>query len=172
VVTTREPGGSPGAEEIRRIILEKGPWDAETEALLMVAARRAHLVATIWPALAAGKIVLCDRFADSTEAYQGAGRGLAKARLDTLHRFIAGDFSPHLTLILDLPAETGLARAKARGGETPFERLSLDFHDRLRQAYLAIAAREPARCVVIDARPEPARVQDAVRAAVRQRLGL
>ncbi|HXQ50188.1 MAG TPA: dTMP kinase [Stellaceae bacterium] len=174
VATTREPGGSPGAEEIRHLLLAGAPerWDAESEALLMVAARRSHLVATIWPALAAGRIVLCDRFADSTLAYQGWGRGLARERLDELHRLIAGDFKPALTLILDLPAAEGLARAARRGDATRFERMPLEFHERLRQGYLAIAASEPARCVVIDARQDAARVREAVLEAVRQRLGV
>jgi dTMP kinase len=93
-VTTREPGGAPGAEEIRQLLITGAPdrWDAETEALLMIAARRDHLVKTIWPALAAGQTVLCDRFIDSTEAYQGRGRGVPLERLRELHRFIAGDF--------------------------------------------------------------------------------
>lgn len=172
VLTTREPGGAPQAEEIRRLLLSGGTWDAETEALLMVAARRNHLIATVWPALAANRIVLCDRFADSTEAYQGWARGLAPDRLAELHRFIAGDFAPALTLIFDLPAAEGLARAHGRGEESRFERLPLEFHERLRKGFLAIAEREPQRCVVIDARPEVERIQQAVRAAVRDRLGL
>jgi dTMP kinase len=134
-VTTREPGGSPGAEEIRRLLLTGAPerWDAECEALLMVAARRSHLTATIWPALAAGRVVICDRFADSTEAYQGWGGALPRERLVELHRLIAGDFMPDLTLIFDLPVAEGIARALARQGtETRFERMDLDFHERLR----------------------------------------
>jgi dTMP kinase len=174
VLTTREPGGSTGAEEIRRLLLGGAPerWDAEAEALLMVAARRDHLVATIWPALQAGKLVICDRFSDSTEAYQGAGRGLAVERLAALHRFIAADFAPALTLILDLPATDGLARAQQRGATTRFERMPLDFHERLRQGFLAIARREPERCVVIDARRSVAAVHEDVKAAVRERLHL
>src|SRR6202044_1741424 len=101
------------------------------------------------PALASGQLVICDRFADSTEAYQGAGRGLPPGRLAELHRFIAGDFRPALTLVLDLPAPDGLARAHQRGAATRFERMPLEFHDRLRQGFLAIARREPQRCVVI-----------------------
>lgn len=175
VMTTREPGGAPGAEEIRQLLLTGAPerWDAESEALLMVAARRSHLVGTIWPALAAGRLVLCDRFVDSTEAYQGSGRGVPVERLRELHRLIAADFQPALTLILDLPVKEGLARALARdGNETRFERMPLDFHERLRQGFLAIASREPARCVVIDATPEMATVQAAIRAALHERLGV
>ncbi len=175
MLTTREPGGSPGAEEIRKILLTgaTGRWDAECEALLMVAARRSHLVATIWPALAAGRIVLCDRFADSTEAYQGWGRGLPRERLMELHRLIAGDFMPALTLILDIPVAEGLARTIARAGdETRFERMPREFHERLRHGFLDIARREPRRCALIDARPDAATVQAAVLSAVRERLGL
>lgn len=175
VVTTREPGGSPGAEEIRHLLLTGAPerWDAECEALLMVAARRSHLVATIWPALDAGRFVLCDRFADSTEAYQGWGRGLPRERLMELHRLIAGDFQPALTMILDLPVAEGLARAVARSGDvTRFERMPLEFHERLRQGFLDIARREPQRCVVIDARPDEATVHAAVLTAMRERLGI
>ena len=174
VLTTREPGGSPGAEEIRHLLLGGAPerWDAEAEALLMVAARRNHLVATIWPALAAGKLVICDRFSDSTEAYQGAGRGLPLDRIVALHRFIAAGFRPALTLIMDLPAADGLGRAHKRGAATRFERMPLEFHERLRQHFLAIARREPQRCVVIDARRSVAEVHEAVKAAVRERLHL
>ena len=175
VVTTREPGGSPGAEEIRKILLTgaTGRWDAECEALLMVAARRSHLVGTIWPALEAGRTVLCDRFADSTEAYQGWGRGLPRERLMELHRLIAGDFMPALTLIFDIPVAEGLARTVARSGdETRFERMPREFHERLRQGFLDIARREPRRCVLIDARPDAAAVHAAVLTAVQERLGL
>jgi dTMP kinase len=172
VLTTREPGGSTAAEAIRRLIFEAGPWDAEAEALLMVAARRDHLVATIWPALAAGRIVLCDRFADSTEAYQGFGRGLPPERLHDLHQLIAGAFSPALTLILDLPPAEGLARAMRRGNITRFEALPLEFHEQLREGFLEIAHREPQRCALIDAAQDVAQVQAAIREAVRSRLGL
>ena len=174
-IRTREPGGAPGAEEIRRLLVEGPPqrWDGETEALLMVAARRAHLVETIWPALERGDWVVCDRFADSTMAYQGYGRGLAREALTALHRMIAGDFKPDLTLILDLPVEIGLSRASQRADSaTRFERMGREFHERLRQGFLEIAAAEPERCVVIDATTEIAAVQQAIRAAVRARLGV
>ncbi|HUK60105.1 MAG TPA: dTMP kinase [Stellaceae bacterium] len=172
VVTTREPGGSPGAEAIRELLLSGAPdrWDGETEALLMVAARRDHLVATVWPALAAGRIVLCDRFADSTEAYQGFARGLARERLAELHRLAAGDFCPDLTFILDLPAAEGLARATKRGATTRFERMPLDLHERLRQGFLDIARREPQRCVVLDAHREVQAIHAEIVAALRERL--
>ncbi len=172
-LATREPGGAPGAEEIRRLLLEGPPerWDAESEALLMVAARRSHLTGTIWPALASGRWVVCDRFADSTLAYQGYAGGVKLAELTMLHRLIAGDFAPDLTLVLDLPVATGLARAAARpGGETRFERKDRDFHERLRQGFLEIARREPQRCVVIDAAAPPHAVLAAALAALRERL--
>ncbi|HZP97981.1 MAG TPA: dTMP kinase [Reyranella sp.] len=154
VLTTREPGGSPGAEMIRKLLVE-GPaerWDGTTEALLHFAARRDHLRATVWPALAAGTWVVSDRFADSTHAYQGCGHGIDRDMLQRLHGIAVGDFHPDLTLILDLPVEKGLARAAARrGAETRYESLTRDFHQRVRAGFLDIARREPARCVVIDA---------------------
>jgi dTMP kinase len=174
-VGTREPGGSPGAEEIRQLLVSGAPerWDAASEALLMVAARRDHLVTTIWPALDRGDWVVCDRFVDSTLAYQGYGRGIPREPLEALHRMIAGDFAPDLTLIFDLPVELGIRRAMARpGGENRFERMDPAFHERLRQGFLEIARREPERCVVIDAEPDPATVNRAVLAAVGNRLDI
>ncbi len=174
VVTTREPGGAPGAEEIRQLLVTGAParWDGETEALLMTAARRNHLAETIRPALEAGNWVLCDRFADSTIAYQGYGRGLPIDRLVALYRFIAGDFQPDLTLIFDLPVEVGLARAAGRSGdETRFEQMDRGFHERLRQGFLEIARQEPARCALIDAGADVDSVHREVVATVRERLG-
>ena len=170
---TREPGGSPGAEAIRRLLLEgEGErWDAIGEALLLVAARRDHVARVIAPALAQGVWVVSDRFADSTMAYQGYGRGVALEELATLHHFALGDFAPDLTVILDLPVETGLARAAARAPADRFERLGRDFHDRLRLGYRQIAADNPTRCVLVDAAGEPQTVHQAVAAAVEQRLG-
>jgi len=149
---TREPGGSPGAEAIRRLLLEgEGErWDAVGEALLLVAARCDHVARLIAPALAQGEWVVSDRFADSTTAYQGYGRGLALADLAALHRFALGDFAPDLTLILDLPVEIGLARAAARSAADRFERLDREFHERLRRGFHTIAAAEPERCAIID----------------------
>ena len=170
---TREPGGSPGAEAIRRLLLEgEGErWDAIGEALLLVAARRDHVARVIAPALAQGVWVVSDRFADSTMAYQGYGRGVALEELATLHHFALGDFAPDLTVILDLPVEIGLARAAARAPADRFERLGRDFHDRLRLGYRQIAADNPTRCVLVDAAGEPQTVHQAVAAAVEQRLG-
>lgn len=171
-VETREPGGSPGAEAIRKLLLTGGPdaWDARTEALLMVAARRDHVVHMIQPALASGRWVVCDRYADSTLAYQGYGRGLALDALRELHRFVCETvFHPDLTLILDLPAEVGLKRARDRNR---FEQMGPDFHRRLRDGFLAIAHLAPERCVVIDASGDVESVRRALAASVRERLGI
>lgn len=132
-------------------------WDGLTETLLIVAARRAHLVETIRPALDRVQWVVCDRFADSTLAYQGYGKDVSLETLAALHRLIAGDFAPDLTLILDLPVEDGFNRIQKRpGGKNRFERMDRAFHERVRGGFLDVAAREPRRCVVIDARQEPA----------------
>lgn len=172
---TREPGGAPGAEEIRRLLVEGEPgrWDAVTEALLMVAARRSHLTHTIWPALERGEWVVCDRFVDSTTAYQGYGGGVPLAALAELHRLIAGDLMPDLTFILDVPVAKGLARAAGRcGSETRFERMDPAFHERLRQGFIDIARSAPGRCVVIDAQADANAVQQAMLNAVSERLGV
>lgn len=167
VCLTREPGGAPGAEDIRRLLVEGDPgrWTAESEALLHFAARADHLARVIRPALAAGQWVLCDRFADSTIAYQGYGHGLDMTWLQSLRRHIVGPTEPGLTIILDLPVEIGLARAAKRqqrgpvsaqpassqAAEDRYERMDRGFHQRLRDGFLAIAAAEPGRCQVIDA---------------------
>jgi dTMP kinase len=173
VETTREPGGSPGAELVRRLLVEgdTGRWDPVTEALLHSAARREHLVRTVWPALNEGRWVLSDRFADSTLAYQGYGHGVPRATLDELYRLTAGDFAPDLTIILDLAVDQGLARAAGRGGaEDRYERMSRDFHERLRQGFLAIARADPRRCVVVPASGSVAEVHAAALKAVEERL--
>ena len=175
VERTREPGGSAGAEAIRRLLLDgdNERWDAIGEALLFYAARRDHVTRLIRPALDRGVWVVCDRFADSTLAYQGYGRGLPLADLRALHRFALGDFAPDLTLILDLPVAEGLARAARRSGDADrFERLDAAFHERLRQGFRAIAADNPARCVVIDAAGDQGSVHRAVLATVAARLGI
>jgi dTMP kinase len=176
VLVTREPGGSPGAEEIRGLIVsgEPGRWDPVTEALLLYAARRDHLERTIRPALAAGRWVRCDRFADSTMAYQGYGHGLGRQAVLDLHRASIGDFRPDLTLILDLPVEVGLRRAAERGGagraEDRFERMGCAFHQRLREGFLDIARHEPGRCRIVDAARDPDAVAADLIAAVRSRF--
>jgi dTMP kinase len=175
VVATREPGGSEGAEAIREL-LDNGPpdkWSATTEVLLMNAARRDHLERRVRPALERGAWVVCDRFADSTRAYQGAGGDADPALIDAIERAVVGDTRPDLTLILDLPVEEGLRRAAGRGGgEARFEAKGTEFHQRLRQGFLDIAAAEPGRCVVLDATAGPDVVAEEVWAAVRGRLGV
>lgn len=174
VVLTREPGGSPGAESIRELLLngETDRWSPLTEALLMNAARRDHIERVIAPALARGTVVLCDRFADSTRAYQGAGGQVATAVIAQLETAVVGDMRPDLTLIFDLPVAEGLRRALSRnGGEERFEAKGAAFHERLRAAYLEIARTEPERCVVIDATATLDAVEAAILAAVQPRLG-
>ncbi len=170
VIATREPGGSAGAEMVRKLLVE-GPtdrWDGPTEALLHFAARRDHLRATVWPALKRGAWVISDRFADSTVAYQGYGHGVDRSMLNRLYNIAVGDFSPDLTLVLDLPVETGLARAAARrGAETRYESLPIEFHRHVRTGFLEIAASEPHRCAVIDA----ARTIDALAAEIASIVG-
>lgn len=161
---TREPGGSPLAEAIRTVVL--GDWPegmpAETEVLLMFAARAAHLQATIQPALAAGEDVVCDRFVDASWAYQGEGRGIAAARLAELESFVLKGFAPDLTLLFDLPPEQGLLRAKNRGDTNRFEAEALEFQQRVRTAYLQRARAAPARYRIIDASAPLPEVQAAL----------
>lgn len=173
VLRTREPGGSPGAEAIRAILVkgDTARWDGVTEALLLYAARRDHVEKTIKPALQAGTVVLSDRFADSTTAYQGAGHGLDRESLSQIREAAIGAFGPELTLIFDMPVAEGLRRAEARGGtENRYERMGTAFHERLRQEFLAIAAAEPARCLVINADRTIEAVAEDVRSAVLARL--
>lgn len=173
VVLTREPGGSPGAESIRELLLngETDRWSPLTEALLMNAARRDHIERVIAPALARGAVVLCDRFADSTRAYQGAGGAVDPAVIAQLEAAVVGDMRPDLTLIFDLPVEEGLRRALSRnGGEERFEAKGAAFHERLRAAYLDIARAEPERCVLVDATATLDAVEAAVAAVVDPRL--
>ncbi len=177
-VATREPGGSPGGEQIRGLLVngEITRWDAQTEALLHFAARREHLVKTIWPALESGRWVVSDRFADSTMAYQGYALGLGRPTVESLYGLVVGDFAPDLTLILDLPAEEGLARVGRRpaaaGGEDRYERMGHDFHARLRDAFRDIAAREPERCRIVDARGDVDAVAGAIWTLVAERFKL
>lgn len=169
VVLTREPGGAPGAEAIRKLLVEGAAsrWDGITESLLHTAARRDHLVKTVWPALAAGKVVISDRFMDSTVAYQGYGHGIDQALLGALYRAAAGDFRPDLTVIIDVPLDVGLGRAMGRGGaENRYENMDRGFHERLRQGFLALAAAEPRRCKIIDGTKEADQVHADVMALV------
>lgn len=173
VVRTREPGGSKGAEVIRNLVVatEAEPWSAMTETLLMYAARSDHLENTIRPALAAGDWVVCDRFADSSRAYQGAGGGVAPGFIEQIDAAVVGDDQPDLTLVFDLPVEVGLERAFGRGlFETRFESKGLAFHQRLREGFLKIVEANPARCVRIDAVGDLDTVEERVWRAVQERL--
>jgi dTMP kinase len=175
VIATREPGGSEGAELVRKLLVE-GPvdrWDGVTEALLHFAARRDHLRLTVRPALERGTWVLSDRFADSTFAYQGYGHGVDVGLLGKLYDLAVGQFKPDLTLVLDLPVDAGLARAaRRRGAETRYEELSHAFHERVRAGFLEIAKREPRRCAVIDASQEIDATAAAIARSVQERLGI
>jgi len=154
LVTTREPGGAPGAEQIRELLVSGATnrWQPLTEALLNHAARIEHLEHTIKPALQRGQWVISDRFADSTLAYQGYGHGIDLEHLENLQRVVIGDFKPNLTFVMDLPVEEGLRRALDRGdGEDRYERMGIDFHNRLRAGFLTICEKQADRCVLIDA---------------------
>lgn len=174
-VQTREPGGSPSAEEIRTLLVtgDADRWSPLAETLLFYAARVEHWRQVIDPALARGAHVVCDRFADSTMAYQCYAGGLEKRRVADLHRLTMGTAEPDLTLILDVPVDEGLKRAAARhDDETRFERKGREFHERLRQGFLEIARLAPKRCVVIDTMQSVDLVHAVVRSAVSSRLGL
>ena len=175
VVETREPGGSPGAEEIRRLLTTGEParWSPMAETLLHFAARADHVRRTIRPALAAGRWVCCDRFADSTMAYQGYGHGIDRGFIARLAGAVLGDLQPDLTLVFDLPVEQGLARAAARAGqEDRYEKMDRSFHEALRRGFLDIAAQYPQRCVVIDAGGDELATWQRVSAALHHRLGV
>ncbi|MGH7022451.1 MAG: dTMP kinase, partial [Caulobacteraceae bacterium] len=174
-VTTREPGGSPGAEAISDLLVhgDADRWSARAETLLMYAARHDHVERVIAPALARGEVVVCDRFADSTRAYQGAGGGANAALIEALEADMRRTFWPNLTLVFDIDPASGLARASGRAGaETRFEAKGLAFHGRLRAAFLAIASGEPDRCRLIDAAETPDAVEAAVWRAVGERLAI
>ena len=172
-VATREPGGSVGAEAIRALLVtgEADRWSPAAETLLMYAARLDHVERVIAPALAGGEVVISDRFADSTRAYQGAGGGADSGLIAALEGEVRGHCWPDLTLIFDLDPALGLARAAGRSGaETRFEAKGLAFHERLRAGFLAIAAAEPERCVIIDAAADMDDVEASVWRAVESRL--
>jgi dTMP kinase len=175
VKLTREPGGSPGAEIIRHVLLSGAakPFGPEAEAMLFAAARDDHIQCTILPALAAGKWVVCDRFADSTRVYQGVLGDVDPRFIKALERVSVGDLHPDLTFVLDVPAELGLQRAAGRRrGSSPdrFEAEQIDFHEKLREAYLALAAAEPERCIIIDAGAPKKMVAKFIWQAVNARL--
>jgi dTMP kinase len=172
VLLTREPGGSQGAEEIRSLVLEGDPdrWSAETEILLFTAARRDHLEKTILPAVAAGKVVICDRFADSTRVYQGITRGDLRAKVDVLHREMIGR-EPDMTLLIDMDPKTGLARAKGRQtAEERFEDFGLEMQVRMRAGFLDLAQEFSDRFRIIDGDRKADVVADEIAALVRKAL--
>lgn len=178
-VCTREPGGAPGAEQIRSLVLtgDIDRWTPMTEVLLYTAARSDHVERVIMPAIDGGRLVLCDRFYDSSIAYQGAGRGVGVEKVRDLQRLVLGDLKPDLTLILDLPVDVGLARAVSRetdkaDAEDRFERMDVSLHETFRRVFLEIAEQEADRCVVIDADQNVEELQHTLRGIVAQRFGL
>lgn len=175
VLKTREPGGSPGAEKIRDLLVNGAAdaWDPVAETLLFYAARMDHVTRLIKPALEAGQHVICDRFTDSTVVYQGIGKKLGEGYVQSVQRLTLGAFMPSLTIILDMDPAEGLARAHARrGGENRFESMDVDFHHAVRAGFLRLAKEEPERCVVVDAGLPVEEVRERVIAAVNERLGL
>ncbi len=170
VLLTREPGGTPLAERIRELLLAPSEerMDADTELLLVFAARAQHLAEVIRPALARGAVVLCDRFTDATYAYQGGGRGLSVERIATLERFVQNGLQPDLTLLFDLPVEVGLSRAAARGRLDRFEQEGQAFFEAVRQAYLQRAKADPQRYRLLDAAQPLAAVQQSLDSLVGQ----
>lgn len=156
VILTREPGGTPLAERIREILLDKNEvsMSSDTELLLMFAARAQHLSEVILPAVQQGKWVLCDRFTDATYAYQGGGRGIYYDRIATLENWVQGDLRPDITILFDLPVELGLSRAGSRGELDRFEQEDIDFFNRVRNAYMERVEKSPERYAIVDAAPE------------------
>ncbi len=181
IVTVRDPGGTPESEKVRNLLVQRdgGDWTPTVEMLLYFAARVQMTEKMIQPALAAGSIVLSDRYADSTRAYQSYGRGHKLETIELINRASLGGFEPNLTFMLDLPADVGLARSTRRMAqeqdarlktEDRFERIGLEFHERVRAGYLAIAAAHPGRCVVVDATQPVDKVTEDVWAIVEQRM--
>ena len=177
VVLTREPGGTPEAEKIRSLLVERdgGDWTSMAEVLLFFAARNMHVEKLIKPALVAGKIVICDRFTDSTRAYQAYGHGLDLNLIEGAKTLSIGDFEPDMTFVLDLPVAQGLARAGKRmteedSSEDRFEQLDISFHEKLRQGFLDIADKNPARCHVIDAAQSVENIAESILALVLDKL--
>ncbi len=179
VVTAREPGGTDQAERIRDLLLQRdsGTFDPMTEALLLFAARREHLVHKIWPALKKGQWVISDRFADSTRAFQGYGMGLDMQVIENLYQIVAGKFQPDLTFIFDIDPEIGLGRSMKRLKDSAlmedrYERMGLPFHQRLRNGFLEIAQKFPERCVIIDAAQDIQAIHRQVLKVVETRYGV
>jgi dTMP kinase len=173
-LVTREPGGTPGAEQIRELLVEGPPerWLPLSEALLLLAARYDHVVRRIAPALADGRWVLCDRFMDSTRVYQGLAGAVGEAVIDRLHATVLGDLRPDLTVILDVPVATGLRRRQEAAGGQRYERMSNTFHERVRGGFLALARAQSERCVVVDATRPADTVADDIRDLVARRFGV
>ena len=174
-LSTREPGGTAGAEYIRSLLVkgDKDAWNPISETLLFYAARSEHVERQIKPALEAGKVVICDRFADSTLVYQGVGKGVSAEYILALHHLALGNFRPELTFILDIDPAEGLARAGKRSGdETRFESMELEFHHQVRRGFLSIAAREPERCIALDASQDQASLHRQIVAIISKKTGL
>ena len=172
-IITREPGGTESAERIRNLLVSGSTdaWSPISETLLFYAARVEHVERKILPALESGTHVLCDRFADSTLVYQGIGKNLSEDFIRSLHCLTLGDFAPDLTLILDIDPEEGLKRARAQThNEKRFEELSLDFHRQVRAGFLALAEREPERCVVVDASQDKTTICQYINHILHSRL--
>jgi len=173
VILTREPGGAPGADDIRQLLLTGDPdrWDVIGETLLFYASRRNHLRLTVWPALAAGKWVISDRFADSTMAYQGYGNQMGVDEVQKIHDVTVGEFEPDLTYILDIDVEAGLKRTHDRThDEDRFERMDLSFHNRMRQGFFEIAKKNEHRCVVVNADRQIDEIQTDMRRTLKNRF--
>ena len=182
-VLTREPGGTDQAERIRNLMIQReaGNFDPLTEAMLMMSARREHLVNKIWPSMEQGKWVVSDRFVDSTRAFQGYGMGLDQGLIDRIYEMIAGAFQPDLTFVFDIDAEKGLSRSlkqlavtadKNESTEDRYERMGVPFHNRLRQGFLDIAKRFPDRCVIIDASQDIAAIHGQILKTIETRFGM
>jgi len=182
-IMTREPGGTDQAERIRNLLIQRdaGNFDALTEALLMMSARREHLVNKIWPSLDKGQWVISDRFADSTRAFQGYGMGLDQAMIDKIYELIAGNFHPDLTFIFDIDPALGLSRSnkqlaatanKTESTEDRYERMGLPFHTRLRNGFLDIAKRFSGRCVIIDATQDIQAIHRQILKVIENRFGV
>ena len=173
VIITREPGGSEGAEAIRSLLVtgDVNRWDGVTEAMLVFSGRRDHYERTIKPALQSGVYVLCDRFADSSYAYQGYGHGVDMTVIDQLYGMACGDFRPDLTLVMDMPVSVGIQRAVDRGGdEQRFENMETDFHERVRKGFLTIAQNDTKRCVVINAEQSIQSIATDIQCTVMERF--
>ena len=173
IILTREPGGTPAAEEIRSLLSHPaygGKWTPEAEAMLLFAARAMHIKEVIAPALQQGQIVICDRYTDSTRVYQSHLQGLGMDFIDNLEKQIVGKYKPDLTFILDLPAQKAMERVQSRGAKDHYDRGNLEFYNKLRQGFLDIAAKNPERCDVVDATADEKTIADHIFSIVSKRL--